>query len=126
VENSADAEKVLPGNGGKRMRSVLLERVPRHLRKHLAFPCPKCHSWLFLTRDLVEDRISLETGIQYRRFVCDSCRRVFEFEGRRGIQFTRKGVRLSHRVRIVIPPELRELIAFKRNLERVLRMKPKP
>lgn len=108
------------------MRDILLERVPRHLRKHLAFPCPKCHAWLFLTRDLVEDRISLETGIQYRRFVCDNCRSVFEFEGRRGILFTRKGIRLSARIRIVIPPELRELIRFKRNLERVLRMKEKP
>lgn len=109
-----------------RVSTLLRERVPKHLKRHLAFLCPKCHSWLYLTRDLEEDRITLDTGIQYRRFVCPDCRKVFEFEGRRGILFTRKGVRLGKTFRVVIPPELKELIKFKKSIERILRTKPKP
>ena len=107
------------------MRDILLERVPMHLRKHLAFSCPKCHSWLYHTRDLEENRISLDTGIQFRRFVCADCHEAFEFEGRRGILFTRNGVRLAKTFRVVIPPQLRELIAFKRRIEKILRIKEK-
>ena len=101
------------------------EKITRRERRLLAFPCPKCYTWLWLTRDLIEDRMNLDTGIQYRKFKCHFCSKIFEFEGRRGILFTRTGIRLSHRVRIVIPPELRELIVFKRNLEKVLRLKQK-
>lgn len=107
-----------------RVHKPFREKIPRNQRRLLAFLCPKCHSWLYLTRDLEEDRIDLSTGIQYRRFVCFDCHEVFEFQGHRGIHFPRIGViRLSRRVHIQIPPELKELIAFKKQIEKILRMK---
>jgi len=99
------------------------EKIQPNRRKLVAFLCPKCYSWLWLTRDLVEDRVNLDTGIQFRRFVCFDCHEVFEFEGRRGIRFTRNGMRLAKTFRVVIPPELRELMAFKNRIEKILRMK---
>ena len=98
------------------------EKIPRHHRKYLAFLCQECYSWVWFTRDMTQNELNFDTGIQHRQFKCHHCGKVYDFSGRRGIRFTKEGIQLSQKVRVVIPPELKELMAFKKRLEKVIRM----
>jgi hypothetical protein len=119
-----EQELRIPKGTALRKYSLLKERIPLNLKRVLAFNCPECRSWLYFTRDLVEDRISLDTAKQYRKFVCADCGKIFEFEGFRGVSFPKKGaIQPTVKVRETLPPELVELLAFKKNIEKILRMK---
>ena len=107
-----------------RIKKPFNEKVPRHLRKHLAFVCPKCYSWLYHTRDLVESKMDYETGIEYRKFKCDDCKRVFEFRGRRGIHFPNITNRAKAKPRVVRPQvseELKTLLRLHKELSRIVK-----